>query len=263
METNMQNSLQKFLLNGQVALVTGAASGLGVSFAEAMAEAGANVVLVDIDAGGLAKTAERVRGFGVRAVALVADVSDEHAVTKAFAQADAEFGRLDILINNAGIGDPEPKQLHEYPTDAWHRVVAINQHGTFYCAREALKRMVPQRRGKIINVASMWGLSGPSSIFPLPAYAATKGAVVNLTRELALQYAARGININAICPGFFRTRLGPFDDPAFVQAITDYTPAGRIAEPEEIKGTAVYLASAASDFVHGLMLLIDGGCMAK
>jgi NAD(P)-dependent dehydrogenase (short-subunit alcohol dehydrogenase family) len=263
METNMQQLWQKFLLNGQAALITGAASGLGVSFAEAMAQAGANVVLVDIDAAGLANTAERMRGFGVRALAVVADVSDEQAVTKAFAQADAEFGRLDILINNAGIGDPEPKQLHEYPTDAWHRVVAINQHGAFYCAREALKRMVPQRRGKIINVASMWGLSGPSSIFPLPAYAATKGAVVNLTRELALQYAPRGININAICPGFFRTRLGPFDDPAFVKAITDYTPAGRIAEPEEIKGTAVYLASAASDFVHGLMLLIDGGCMAK
>lgn len=259
----MHGMWQKFLLNGQVAAITGAASGLGVSFAEAMAEAGASVVLIDVDANGLAKTAELARGFGVRAVTLLADVSDEHSVAQAFAQADADFGRLDILFNNAGIGDPEPKKLHEYSTDVWHRVVAINLHGAFYCAREALKRMVPKRRGKIINVASMWGLSGPSSIFPLPAYAATKGAVVNLTRELALQYAAQGINVNAICPGFFRTKLGPFDDPAFVRAITDYTPAGRIAEPEEIKGTAVYLASAASDFVHGLMLLIDGGCMAK
>jgi len=184
-------------------------------------------------------------------------------VAQAFAQADAEFGRLDILFNNAGIGDPEPKQLHEYPSDAWHRVVGINQHGVFYCAREALKRMLPKHRGKIINVASMWGLAGSSSVFPLPAYVATKGAVVNLTRELALQYAAQGINVNAICPGFFRTKLGPFEDPAFLKAITDFTPAGRIAEAEEIKGTAVYLASAASDFVHGLMLVIDGGCLAK
>lgn len=254
---------EMFSLDGQVVLVTGAASGLGVAFSEAMAEAGADVVLVDIDAEGLARTAASVRSFGRRALPIVADVSDGHAVAQAFAEADTRFARLDVLFNNAGIGDPEPRQLHEYSTEAWHRVVAINQHGVFYCAREALKRMLPRRRGKIINIASMWGLSGPSSVFPLPAYAATKGAIVNLTRELALQYAAQGINVNAICPGFFRTKLGPFDDRAFLTAITDFTPAGRIAEPNEIKGTALYLASAASNFVHGLMLVIDGGCMAK
>jgi len=259
----VQQSWQKFSLDGQVALVTGAAGGLGVAIAEAMAEAGADVGLIDIDSDGLSKTAALVRRMGRRAVELVADVSDEAAVVKAFATMDRSFDRFDILFNNAGIGDPEPKRLHEYSTDAWLRVVGINQHGVFYGAREALKRMVPRHRGKIINVASMWGLAGPSSVFPLPAYAATKGAVVNLTRELALQYAASGINVNAICPGFFRTKLGPFDDADFLRAITNFTPAGRIAEPEEIKGTAIYLASAASDFVHGLMLVIDGGCLAK
>jgi NAD(P)-dependent dehydrogenase (short-subunit alcohol dehydrogenase family) len=250
-------------VNGQVALITGAASGLGVAFAEAMAEAGADVALIDVDAVGFTRTAESVRRLGRRAVTLVADVSNERAIAEAFATADVEFGRLDIVFNNAGISDPEPKQLHECSSDAWHRVVGINQHGMFYCAREALKRMLPRRRGKIINVASMWGLAGSSSICPLPAYAATKGAIVNLTRELALQYAGCGINVNAICPGFFRTQLGPFDDAAFLKSITDFTPAGRIAEAAEIKGTAVYLASKASDFVHGLMLVIDGGCMAK
>jgi gluconate 5-dehydrogenase len=109
----------------------------------------------------------------------------------------------------------------------------------------------------------MWGLAGSSSVFPLPAYNATKGAVVNLTRELGLQYATQNIQINAICPGFFRTGLGPFDDPEFMAAITSFTPMGRVANAAEIKGTALYLASSASNFVTGTALIIDGGCMAK
>jgi gluconate 5-dehydrogenase len=125
--------------------------------------------------------------------------------------------------------------------------------------------MFPNKRGKIINTASMWGLAGPSSVFPIPAYAATKGAVVNLTRELALQYAPHNIQINAICPGFFRTRIsdGAFDDNGFVETVSAFTPMGRVAEAAEIKGTALYLASDASSFTTGLMLVTDGGCMAK
>ena len=109
----------------------------------------------------------------------------------------------------------------------------------------------------------MWGLAGASAVFPLPAYNATKGAVVNLTRELALQYAEKNIQVNAICPGFFRTQLGPFEDDDFMTATTNFTPMKRIAEPEEIMGTVLYLASSASDFVTGSNLVIDGGCMAK
>ncbi len=220
-------------------------------------------MLVDIDPVGLGTTAVAIEALGRRALPIECDIADESAVDTMVARAIATFGSIEIMVNNAGIGDPEPLQIHQYPTDQWNKVVSINLNGQFFCARAVLKHMVTAKRGKIINIASMWGLAGPSSVFPLPAYAATKGAIVNLTREMALQYAPLGITVNAICPGFYRTKLGPFDDPDFVKAVTDFTPMGRIAEPHEIKGTAIYLASAASDFVTGLMLVTDGGCLAK
>lgn len=220
-------------------------------------------MLVDIDPVGLGTTAAAIEALGRRALPIECDIADESAVDTMVARAIATFGSIEIMVNNAGIGDPEPLQIHQYPTDQWNKVVSINLNGQFFCARAVLKHMVTAKRGKIINIASMWGLAGPSSVFPLPAYAATKGAIVNLTREMALQYAPLGITVNAICPGFYRTKLGPFDDPDFVKAVTDFTPMGRIAEPHEIKGTAIYLASAASDFVTGLMLVTDGGCLAK
>lgn len=252
-----------FDLSGRTAIVTGAASGLGAACAEAMAEAGANVVLADVDGDGLSRTQESIRAVGRQSLSVICDITNEAAVDEMVNRAITTFGGIEILINNAGIGDPEPLQVHEYPTEHWNKVVAINLNGQFFCARAALRHMVPAKRGKIINIASMWGLVGPSGVFPLPAYAATKGAMVNLTREMALQYAPLGITVNAICPGFYRTNLGPFDDPDFMKAITDFTPMGRIAEPHEIKGTAIYLASAASDFVTGLMLVADGGCLAR
>jgi NAD(P)-dependent dehydrogenase (short-subunit alcohol dehydrogenase family) len=259
------NVLKMFDLTGQVAVITGAGSGLGFQFAEAMAEAGARVVCGDISADNAEKTASHVAALGGEAVAVHADVTLEADVDKLFAAAVDKFGTVDIAFANAGIGDPVPLLLHEYPTENWDKVVAINMAGVFYTCRAALKIMFPRKRGKIINTASMWGLAGPSSVFPIPAYAATKGAVVNLTRELALQYAPHNIQVNAICPGFFRTRIsdGAFDDNGFVETVSAFTPMGRVAEAAEIKGTALYLASAASSFTTGLMLVTDGGCMAK
>lgn len=256
-------TLDIFSVKGKVAFITGAGSGLGRAMAEAMADGGANIALFDIDTEGMAETKAHLEKKTELVSIIVGDVTSEVSVNDAIAQTIERFGRLDILFNNAGIGDPEPSLLHEYKTGDWDKVISVNLSGVFYCARAALKQMVVQGSGKIINTASMWGLAGSSSIFPLPAYTATKGAVVNLTRELALQYAEKNIQINAICPGFFRTRLGPFDDAEFLKNITNFTPMKRIAHPDEIKGSALYLASSASDFVTGTTLVIDGGCMAK
>lgn len=259
------NVMQMFDLTGQVAVITGAGNGLGHAYAEAMAEAGADVVCADIDANGNETTAARVRALGRRALTVRCDVSDERDVAALFDAAHDEFGRVDIAFANAGIADARPALLHEYSTADWNAVVAVNLQGVFYTCREALKKMMPRKRGKLINTASMWGLAGASSVFPIPAYNATKGAVVNLTRELALEYAPHNIQVNAICPGFFRSRLagGAYDDPDFVKAISTFTPMGRVAEADEIKGSALYLASAASSFTTGLMLITDGGCLAK
>jgi len=259
------NVMQMFDLTDQVAVITGAANGLGYVIAEAMAEAGAHVVCGDIDVDGNERTAERVRDLGRSALAVPCDVTKEADVAALFQRADKEFGRVDIAFANAGIADPVPAPLHEYQTEHWNAVLAVNLQGVFFTDREALKIMVRQKSGKLVNVASMWGMAGASSVFPIPAYNATKGAVVNLTRELALQYATHNIQVNAICPGFFRTRLanGAYDDPDFVAAITAFTPMARVAEAEEMKGTALYLASAASSYTTGLMLVTDGGCMAK
>lgn len=249
-----------FGVEGKVAFVTGAGSGLGREMAIAMSENGALVVCFDVNTDGLAQTAALL---GEDILCIEGDVANEDAVDAAVAACIARFGRLDILFANAGIGDPEPGLLHDYSTENWNKVVGVNLNGVFNSNRAALRQMVSQGSGKIINTASMWGLAGASSVFPLPAYNATKGAVVNLTRELGLQYATQNIQINAICPGFFRTELGPFDDPEFMAAVVGFTPMGRIAKASEIKGAALYLASKASDFVTGTTLVIDGGCMAK
>jgi NAD(P)-dependent dehydrogenase (short-subunit alcohol dehydrogenase family) len=259
------HAIKMFDLSAKVAVITGAANGLGFAMAEGMAEAGAGIVCADIDENGFAAVAAHVRKLGRRALAVRCDVTEEGDVSRPFESADKEFGRVDIAVNNAGIGDPTPTLIHEYPTGDWNRVIAVNLQGVFYGCREALKIMMRQKSGKVINVASMWGLAGASSIFPIPAYNASKGAVINLTRELALEYAPHGIQVNAICPGFFLTRLsnGAYDDPEFESAVTAFTPMGRVADADEIKGTALYLASEASSFSTGLMLVTDGGCMAK
>ena len=253
-----------FNLGGKVALVTGAANGLGVSFAEAMAEAGADVVCADIDAKGLQKTVKKIKRIGKKGLAVICDVSKEEDVKRMMRVTVNTFGRLDILFNNAGIGGV-PKPLHKYTTEEWNRILAVDLQGVFFCAREALKIMMKQKSGKIINIASVWGLAGSSSIMPVPAYNAAKGAVVNLTRELGLEYAAKGINVNAICPGFYRTNLGggSSSNPNFIKAVKEFVPMGKMAEPEDLKGTAIYLASSASDYMCGQMIVTDGGMLAK
>jgi NAD(P)-dependent dehydrogenase (short-subunit alcohol dehydrogenase family) len=252
-----------FDLTGEVALVTGAGGGLGAELAAVMAEAGADVVCSDIDLASAEVTLGAVELIGRKGLAVRCDVTVHHEVVAMVDAAVRQFGRLDVLFNNAGIADPSPAPVHEFDLEGWHRVLDVDLNGVFYCAREALRVMVAQGSGKIINIASMWGLAGGSSVFPVPAYNAAKGAVVNLTRELGLEYATRGIQINALCPGFYRTKLGAYDDPGFLAAVTNFTPMGRVAEAREIRGPALFLASPASDYMTGQTLVVDGGCMAK
>jgi len=261
----MSSIAEIFDLGGRVAVVTGAADGLGFEIGDAFAGAGACVVFSDIDEAKLERAVQSVRDRGGDAIAVKCDVTSEAEVETLFAATQSHFGQLDILVNNAGIADPEPARIHEYSSENWRKVQAVNLDGIFYCCRQALKLMLPNRSGKIINVASMWGLAGASSVFPIPAYNATKGAVVNLTRETALEYASDNVQVNALCPGFYRTGLagGAYDNPDFVSAITAFTPMGRVAEASEIRGPAVFLASSASDYITGIALLTDGGCMAK
>jgi NAD(P)-dependent dehydrogenase (short-subunit alcohol dehydrogenase family) len=253
-----------FSLQGRIAVVTGAAGGLGAAICEAMAEAGADVVCADVNLEGAEATAARVRDIGRDALPLRCDVSRANDVRKMVAHAVTHFGTLDILFNNAGISH-RPAPVHQFSQSEWRRVIAIDLDGVFYCSREALKIMVQKKSGKIINIASIWGLAGSSGIKPLPAYSAAKGGVVNLTREMALEYAPLGINVNAICPGFFVTGLGrgAYGNPDFVSSLTAVTPAGRVARPDELKGAAIFLASGASDYLCGHMLVADGGVLAQ
>jgi NAD(P)-dependent dehydrogenase (short-subunit alcohol dehydrogenase family) len=258
-------SFPMFELTGRTAIVTGAASGIGAACAEALAAAGANVVCSDIDVERLDEVVSGIKKAGGKAIPVRCDVSDEKSVAALVQTAESKLGPLEIIVNNAGITDKEPVMTHDALTDDWNRVVSVNLNGVFFGCREALKVMMPRQRGRIVNIASMWGLAGASSIAPLPAYNATKGAVVNLTRELGLQYAPHGITVNAVCPGFFHTRIadGLYDNQEMYDAMQALTPMNRIANTDEVKGTIVYLASDASSFVTGSMLVIDGGVTAK
>lgn len=248
-----------FAVRGKVAFITGAAAGLGRAMAEVLADGGAKLWLFDRDAAALQSTARALQGLGAEVTTIAGDVTDRPAVEAAIDAVWQCHARLDICIANAGISDAHPGLLHETDAADWQNVLDVNLNGLFYTCRAALKAMVPQRQGKLITVASMWGLAAPAGVFPRPAYAASKGAVVNLTREMALQYADRGIQVNALCPGIFQTESRPRDPVAAIA----YTPMGRLGRPDEIKGATLFLASAASDFMTGQTLVIDGGVLAR
>ncbi|GAB4273092.1 MAG: SDR family oxidoreductase [Pararhodobacter sp.] len=252
---------QVFSVAGKVAFVTGAAQGLGRAMAEALALNGAAVVLFDRDAAALHRVEGALVETGARAVACPGDVTDAAALHEAVGATVETLGALDICVANAGISDPNRARLHDTTPEGWSRTVDVNLNGVFHTVQAALKPMMAQGRGKIVTVASMWGIAAPAALQPRPAYAATKGAVVTLTRELALEYARDNIQVNAICPGFFRTETRP-SSPEQAAAFEAFTPMGRIAEASEIAGTVLYLASSASDFVTGTTLVIDGGVLA-
>jgi NAD(P)-dependent dehydrogenase (short-subunit alcohol dehydrogenase family) len=257
--------LDLFSLEGRSVVVTGAGSGLGKAIAEATAEAGGNLVCAGRSAA-TDVTASEIEASGGRAVAQRADVTDEQAVEALMQRAVDEFGALDVVFCNAGSSDYF-KRPHEVSLDEWEDVIATNLTSVFLCAKHAVRHMLPTRSGKLVLTASIWGEIGADSS-PIPGYAAAKGGVINLTRELAVEYANDGLTVNALSPGFFSTNIGQDKkvDSAIIDRLVDgalkRVPTGRIMDPGEIKGAAVFLASQASDALNGHVLTVDGGLLA-
>jgi gluconate 5-dehydrogenase len=251
-----------FDLTGKVAIVTGAGAGLGVTFSTALAEAGASVVCADINGENAEKTAADLTGQGFKAVGVAANVANEVEVEAMVQTAVDSFGGVDILVNNAGIAAVGPAE--ETTLDDWQRVVDVNLTGVFLCAKAAGKAMMKTGRGgRIINIASILGAVGSQPV-SAASYAATKGAVVNLTRDLAIHWAPHNIRVNALGPAYFPSEMtaGLMADPAMLAAVEQRTPMGRVGRPEELKGPIVFLASDASSYVTGQTLYVDGGWTA-
>ncbi|MEX6504804.1 SDR family oxidoreductase [Jiella sp. M17.18] len=252
-------TLQLFDLTGRTALVTGSSQGIGYALAEGLGGAGARVVLNGRDAGKLAAAAGRLREKGLDVSTFAFDVTDADAVTEAVAGIEQTVGPIDILVNNAGIQRRGP--LEDYPVETFREILKANVESVFLVGQAVARHMIPRGRGKIINIASLQSEAARYSIAP---YTATKGAVKNLTRGMCTDWARHGLQINAIGPGYFETPLNQalIDDPVFDKWLKTRTPAGRWGKVEELQGAAIFLASAASDFVNGQILYVDGGVLA-
>lgn len=249
-----------FDLTGRRALVTGSSQGLGFALARGLAQHGATVIMNARNVSRLEQAVERLRAEGLSAEALPFDVTDPAAAQAAIEQIESELGAIDILVNNAGIQRRAP--LEQFPMEQWEELVRTNISSLFYVSKPAAAHMIKRGRGKIINIASIQSELARPGIAP---YTATKGAVRNLTKGMATDWARYGLQINAIAPGYFRTELTQalVDDPAFTQWLTQRTPAARWGNPEELVGAAVFLASDASSFVNGHTLYVDGGMGAS
>ncbi len=250
-----------FSVEGRVALVTGGNGGIGRTLALALREAGAKVAIGGRRSERNAAVLAELGGDGDNAAAFELDVCDEASVERTVHGAVERFGRLDILINNAG--DVSRKSVLELERGEWDRVMAVNLTGPFLCTKHAARRMTAQRSGKIINIASVYGLTAPSKGLQV-AYTASKHGLVGLTRVNAVELAPLGVQVNAIAPGYFFTEMtGELRGTPLEQAINRRTPSGRLGETSELVGACIYLASAASDHVSGICIPIDGGYLAS
>ncbi len=249
-----------FSLTGKRALITGSSQGIGLALASGLARAGARIVLNGRDAEKLEQAAKAQRSKGATAETLAFDVTRHDQVRNAIDGFEADHGPIDILINNAGMQHRTP--LEDFPADAFERLLQTNIASVFHVGQAVARHMIARGQGKIINIASVQTALARPGIAP---YTATKGAVANLTKGMATDWAKYGLNCNAIAPGYFDTPLNAalVDDPEFSDWLEKRTPAGRWGKVEELVGAAVFLSSAASSFVNGHVLFVDGGITAS
>ncbi|WP_119157152.1 SDR family oxidoreductase [Caldimonas tepidiphila] len=247
-----------FDLSGKVALVTGGSRGLGLQMAEALGEMGCKLAICARKADELAEARAHLEGLGCEVLTHVIDLQKFEQIPALVDAVVERFGTIDILVNNAGATWGAPAE--EYPDEAWHKVMRLNVDAPFFLAREVGRRcMIPAKRGKIINIASIAGLRGTPPGMTTIAYNTSKGAAVNFTRTLASEWGKYNINVNAICPGFFPSKLANGLIEKLGDALTSRTPLGRIGSDEDLKGAVVYFASEASRHVTGQALAVDGG----
>ena len=249
-------SLTLFSLSGKRALITGSSQGIGFALAKGLASAGAEVVLNGRDAGKLATAAVAIPGSRM----LIFDATDHQDVRAAVDEFEADIGPVDIVVNNAGMQHRAP--LEDFPPEAFEKLLQTNIASVFHVGQACARHMIARKAGKIINIASVQSALARPSIAP---YTATKGAVANLTKGMATDWAKHGLNCNAIAPGYFDTPLNAalVADPAFTQWLEKRTPAGRWGRVEELVGAAIFLASDASSFVNGQVIYVDGGITAS
>ena len=248
-----------FGLTGRTALVTGSSRGIGLALARGLAEAGAKVVLNARTEEALRAAAKALRADGLAAETARFDVTREAAVEKAIERVEQNVGPIDILVNNAGINLRKP--FAELDTETWRQVLEVNLTGAMFVARAVAKRMIPRRRGKIINVCSLTSERARANVSP---YAVSKAGLKILTKALAVELGPHNIQVNGIGPGYFETEMTRTlkDDPEFDRWVLAKTPMGRWGNPRELVGCAVFLASDASSFVNGQIIYVDGGWLA-
>lgn len=249
-----------FDLTGKVAIVTGGHSGIGHHISLGLAEMGANIVICARKLDRCEKAAEEIEKLGVSTLPISCDITKPGDIENLFDQTMKRFKKLDILVNNAGItwGAPVDKMKLE----DWERVIRSNLTGTFLCTQAASKIMIPQKSGKIINISSVAGLAGDENIDAI-AYTASKGGIISMTRDLALKWVKENIQVNCIAPGFFLTRMTEWmtkkEFEAIYKAQIERIPMKRPGKEDDIKGVAVFLASRASDYITGKVIVVDGG----
>lgn len=252
--------LDLFSLEGKTAIVTGGGRGLGAQIAEGFAEAGANVVVCSRNEEACREMAEKLAVHGVKTLGLACDVTDQQDVKRVVAAVKEQFGTIDILVNNSGASWAAPTE--DMPLEAWNKVMDVNVTGTFLMSRETGKVMIGQKGGKIINIASIAGFGGTHPFMQTVGYNTSKGAIMTLTKDLAVKWGQHQIHVNALAPGFFPTKMSKGLIEHGGSIIAESTPLGRLGSDSDLKGAALFLASRASDYVTGDILTVDGGAHA-